>query len=405
MPKKEGMKRKVITDIVQNLLSAFIPLGLLQLVILPSVSKSIGGDKYGLVLTLVALLNTVPASFGNALNNIRLLKDDEYRQKNLSGDFNYLVLTSTVVSILIILVMTLWYEQGITWNVLLTLVLSVMWLLRDYYIVEFRIHLNYRNVLKDNLLLSLGYLSGFMVFKYIFPIWQFIYIFGFAFSLLFLSWKTSLWRESFQRTTIFPSTLKDTLYILGAGLLTRLTTYSEKLIIYPVLGGTAVAVYYAASIFGKLISAGISPITSVLLSYVSKMSSKPRSLLRYILLVGGGIGSLGFIIINFLGEYVLGWLYPEYLAAALPMIKYAAMDAVLNTIIVMINPFVLRFNKIKWQIIIGGITGVVYLLSAALLSGPLGLTGYFLSLIIAHGLKLIVLLLLLSKNPSTNEPV
>jgi hypothetical protein len=109
MPKKEGMKRKVITDIVQNLLSAFIPLGLLQLVILPSVSKSIGGDKYGLVLTLVALLNTVPASFGNALNNIRLLKDDEYRQKNLSGDFNYLVLTSTVVSILIILVMTLWY--------------------------------------------------------------------------------------------------------------------------------------------------------------------------------------------------------------------------------------------------------------------------------------------------------
>lgn len=398
-------KKKIVFDIALNVFASIIPLMLLQLFILPNVSKAVGGDNYGLIIALIALLNTIPSALGNTLNNIRLLSNPKYIANEFAGDFNLLLLLSSLASVVSVLVISIKYEGGFHWGLLLTLLLSVMWLLRDYFVVEFRIHLNYYNVLKDSILLSCGYTLGFLIFLYVYPAWQFIYIVGYSFSLFFIYRNTSLWREGLSKTPLFPSTSKDFLYLLLAVFLSRLTSYSEKLLIYPILGGTAVAVYYAASIFGKIISVGISPMTSVLLSYLAKMPSKPKNILRLIITVGVLVGGVGFLIINLLGGFVLMFLYPEYLTAALPLIKYAAADAVINIIIVMVNPFVLKFNKKKWQIVIGGATGVVYLLCVALLSGPFGLTGYFLSLIIAHGLKLFVLLLLLSKNPSTNEPV
>lgn len=73
---------------------------------------------------------------------------------------------------------------------------------------------------------------------------------------------------------MFKGTLIESTTLFIAGLISRLINYADKLLIYPVLGGEEVAVYYAASIIGKMISMLISPISNVVLSYLAKIEKK-----------------------------------------------------------------------------------------------------------------------------------
>ena len=63
-----GGKKKIAIDMLLNIAANAIPVFALQLLILPSLSNYMGADAYGLLVTVLALLNVVSAAIGNALN-------------------------------------------------------------------------------------------------------------------------------------------------------------------------------------------------------------------------------------------------------------------------------------------------------------------------------------------------
>lgn len=381
-------KRRFIKDILLNLIATGLPLLLLQLVAMPYVSKMIGVTQYGLVVTIVSLLNTVPGTLGNALNNIRLLWNERYRQENLEGDFNPLLLSCMVISLAIVFGAASWYEKAVNQSVFFTTLLSLFWLAREYLVVTFRIDLNYQRMVISNIILTAGYAVGFLVFIYLYPAWQLIYLLGYLPSLLYIASFSNLWREKCKTTSLFIPVLRDSIMISVGGFLGRATTYAEKLLLFPMLGGSAVSIYFASSIFGKIISMGISPITSVLLSYLAKIEHKPTKVFKIMLLIVGFAGLIGYGTILVISGPALRLLYPEFAAEAAVLVPLTAIATILTIFISVVNAFILRFQRMQWQIYINLISSVVLVIASLTLTQHFGLRGFCVALIIVDIVKL-----------------
>src|SRR5699024_1008257 len=183
------MKKKIIFDSVLNIIATALPLLLLQLFVLPILGRKLGEVDYGAVLTLVSLTIIFSQPFGKVVNNIRLLKDSNYNNYEKFGDFNLLLIFGIIVNSLVITLSVLYYDgTSSILSISLIIIVSTLNLIRQYIIVGFRLELNYKGILVNNIILGLGYLIGLLIFFWL-PYWQLIYISGYALSIIYISLK------------------------------------------------------------------------------------------------------------------------------------------------------------------------------------------------------------------------
>ena len=95
-------RKKFITDVSLNMIASVAMSGTLQLLIYPYLAQAMTADDYGKFLTLIGISNIVAVTLGNSLNNVRLLRESVYQDKNLKGDFNYLSIISGILVLLLI---------------------------------------------------------------------------------------------------------------------------------------------------------------------------------------------------------------------------------------------------------------------------------------------------------------
>ncbi len=385
-------KKKIIFDMSLNLIATAIPTIFLQLIILPSLSRNMSDEKYGLLVTILALLNVVPSTMGNVLNNIRLLLDKEYSDNSYEGDFNLLLILLTFTNIIIVGLFTYYYEQTITvFNFAMILIVSALWLFKEYFIVAFRLKINYVAIMINNLLQVLGYVLGYAIYC-ICGYWQFIYLFGYLISLVYIFGHCSIWKEKIRITPLFKKTSTQGMLLLISNLFTRALTYADKLIIYPILGGAVVSVYYAATVFGKLVSLIITPVNSVALTYLSKESQKKDHMFKSALLLGSIVCIIGYVICVIVCRPVLSILYPKYVNDAMQYIYITTGTTVLYALISIINPFILKFFDMKWQIAINGGTVIIYLGICLPLLYLWGLYGFCVGAFVTNIIKIVFML-------------
>ena len=94
-------KKKILIDILTNIVAVAIPTVVLQLYILPKISSYMTSEEYGLVVTILALMNTFPSAIGNVLNNVRLLHQLDYDEMHYPGDVP-LILLVVVIRLIVI---------------------------------------------------------------------------------------------------------------------------------------------------------------------------------------------------------------------------------------------------------------------------------------------------------------
>ena len=380
-----------------NLLAASIPIAVLQLVILPSLAEDVGSDQYGLLVTILALLNVIPSTIGNVLNNIRILYDNKYRESGFFGDFQLIHFATQVISLILVLVISSFYDKNMTWvDFLLLGILSVFWLSREYYIAAFRIKIDYTAILINNILLVVGYVIGFLLFKLLHN-WIVIYISGYTLSLAYIFIKTDIWKERLGTTPFFRFTTVQVLLLFISNLLLRITTYADKLLIYPLLGGTIVAIYYAATIFGKVISMVITPVSGVILTYLSKTTKKNNNLFLSLMFFGAIVSIVGYIGCLVVSRPVLSLIYPQFVTEAMNYIPITSATAILMAFTSLINPFIMKYFNMWWQIVINGSTTVFYVLICLGLLHFYGLTGFCIGAMITNIIKLIFMIFIFMK--------
>lgn len=391
-------KRKIVGDITLNLIASTLPIAVLQLLILPIVASMLGDLQYGLTVTIVSLFTLTSIPLGNVLNNIRLLQNLEYEKQGHEGDFNFLLVLFLTINTALTIVGILYYDRSASvLNITLVLLISWLSLMREYLIVSFRIRLNYKAILFNNIWMAAGYVVGLILF-YLVGHWQLIFLTGGLSSFIYVSKNTTLIKESFSRTPLFKTTLHKSVMLYIASFTGTALSYADKLLLYPLLGPTAVAIYYSATIIGKMLSMVVTPISGVMLSYLARVESIKKDSFILLLLCTSAVGIAGYFICVIISKPLLNLLYPAWAAESLKLIYVTVATSVIGAINSVIKPLVLRFNSINWQVVLSIVNLIVYLLCASIFYKYYGLIGFCIGILISSIFSMILLIAIFLSN-------
>lgn len=396
-------RKRVLFDMTLNIMAASLPVAALQLIIYPQVAKDVGGDEYGLMLTLYSIWIMISNSLGNVLNNIKLLRYSEYEELKDEGDIA-LLLRRWIAGSSFIIFVVFWAYCGefSPVHIIVGTVISVTILLKAYLEVEFRIKLNYIAILISNGLLSLGYLIGFALF-WLTGVWEFIFLFGFGLASLYCIMKTDLLKEKPRKTSIYVSVRKDSYSLVISAIISNLINYADKLVLYPLMGGTAVSIYYTATIMGKITGMLTGPINSVVLSYITRWDKRRANVFTKILIIGVITVALGYVFTLIIARPVIGRLFPQWVDSVMEIIPLTTVTIMLTILTSFLQPFVMRYCKLQWQIGINGIGSATYFTCALLLWRIWGLKGFCVGTIVGIVVKLMIMIIVYYKTIATNS--
>lgn len=388
--------KQLIGDVVLSVVASCVPLVLLQLAILPLVAGRLSEEEYGLVVTLIALLSLCPGTVGNVLNNIRLMDSKANARGSSPANYSFVAIVFTAASAIVTAIIAYLYVGRLSISVVGMGVLAALTVIREYLVVAYRIKLNYGFILINNVFLAAGYLVGFVFFLAT-SRWELIYLCGLSLSLCFILKTTSLWREPISIDKGLAPLVKDNGVLLGSSILGKSTAYADRMVIFPLLGGVETSIYYVATLFGKVLSMGVSPLNSVILSYLSRLSSKPQRAFWRSLAVCAALSVVGYVVTMLIARPLLGLLYPQFVDEAMVYVGVVTISAYIGVLVSVADPYVLRFFPLKWQVFENGGFSLLYFVLALILMGRYGLMGFCVGALIASILKLGFLIILYCK--------
>ena len=387
--------KKIISrvDIIKNIMLSiggnFVFIFVSQLVVYPLLSNTLAMDEFGALLTLIAISNLLGTVFGGTLNNIRLIHSQEYKEQGCEGDFRILLEYGAVMSILCMLIGLFFFREQVQrqqW-ILLPL-LAVLTMLRSYMGVAYRIALNYRQSMCHQISVCIGFLIGIPIF-FLTREWTLIFLTGESVALLFALRTTRLLSEPRRKTVLFRKSFKDTVHLILANLTVHLTVHLDRLLINPVMGPANVAVYFASSLVGKTMSIVLQPVAGVSLSYLAKARKEQASFLYMISILGSLVsGIVAFALSFLLSPLIIRLLYPNVYEAALPLFLVANLAAILASMGLLLQPVLLRYCPLGWQMRIQVVFSAVYLTGGYYFMVNYGLWGFCIGSIIAQCVKL-----------------
>lgn len=394
-------RKKIIIDLIYNILSYGLPVFVLQFAIQPLAAFHLGSEKNGLFLTLIGvnyLITTVTAA---TLGKTRLLLNNKYEHMSLKGDFNYILIILSLISIFTVFIFTIIYSNSISIiNLVLSIALIILFIYHDYIVVQYRIKLKFKKIFINNIILTIGYFIGFLIFRYLLY-WQIIFIVPYILTAVYDYINTDFIKEPIIKTGLFNNTKRVYLLLAFSAMITSLINYVDRLVLYPLIGGSQLSIFHSASIIGKMMVILSVPISSVLLSHLTKEDNyilKIRA--KYIL------GFILFLIFSYfatvlIGPYILKILYPLWYRESsiyLPITTATGMIVVVSTLL---NVYVIRYYPTRFQIIVNSVYILVYLLISLILLYLFGLMGFVIGNLIAAVIRLAIFVYI-SKYKSRN---
>ena len=386
-------KLKIINQFMYNAVATALPTIILQLVVLPLIAQKMNGDDYGLALTMIAAVTMVAAAIGNVLNNVHMLSNSEYEQRNEAGDFGILITISLIITAMVSVAFSVYYGSSGIIQYILNLIFSMVLLIKEYYIVRFWIDLDYYGILKCNICCVVGYAIGAII-CFLGGDWQYIYILGNAFGIVYIYRIYGLPNNFFAKTSLFKDVVHKSAILSVATILSRALQYADRMLLYSMLGGENVTVYYIATLIGKTISIALTPVNGFLLSQLAKKDSMSKNIFAKILAVTMAISIIGYVTCVILAKPFIGMLYPQWIETAMPYIRITTVTAMVSAASVVISPIVLRFCSMNWQIVLQGTCFVVYVVSSLLLLKYFGLIGFCFGGLIANTVLLMLMIII-----------
>lgn len=387
------MKRKIIGNMMINIVSVALPLVVLQLFVLPLLAGSVDENEYGIVVTIASFFSFCPATIGNVLNNIRLIYGKERTKQEGSTDFCSLLLVCLGLNCIItVCYIGLSYSFDVL-RILVIVLTSAAWLAQSYGVVSYLLKLDYRGVLLNNVAMAFGYLVG-LGLCYGTARWELIYFCGQAFSLFYIFLTTGILKEKPRITPFFRSALRESTLLGASSLMLRLSTYSDRMILLPLMGGAAVSVYYVSTLLAKIVSMLSSSISNVMLSHLASRGKEKTKDIWTVMLVGLIVCCISYVIVLAAAEPCLNLLYPQFAEEAVQYLPITSLTAFVAVMFRLANPFLLCSLPMAWQLVISAISVVIYLGFALVLLNLYGLFGFCAGALTAESCKLLIALVL-----------
>lgn len=391
--KYKNGKFKIALDVILNLVGTLIPVAIIQLIIFPQLAKNVATENFGLIQSTMALVYLIGATLGDSLCSARLIKEQEYKKKELIGDFNLLNIGSIMFLVIATpIILILYFKIKVISEVILSCVVMILSYCCGYFFVRYRLEINYVQIFINHIAGSAAYLAGYGIFLLL-GTWQLIYIVYFMARLLHLLPKSPLLKEPIKKTELFQELVNTCVGLNVSALLSKMLSYFDKIILFPILGGYLVSIYVTANILGKLIVQITTPITNVILTYLSKEDSISKRTWNQVLFCGGLIGFISYFICIEISRPLVYIFYPQWAQEAIIYIPVTTASLCFASYSSLLTPFVLKMIDARWQIAISG-SGVIIYVFLILIWSKEGLMACCYSILISNIVKTVLTILI-----------
>ena len=391
--------KEILINFVKNAISYALPVMMIQFIIQPIIASKLGAEDNGLYLTIIASIYFFTSITSSTLMQVRLLKDADYKNDNIIGDFNLLIIVFSLLSFLTMTILSLAYiDKDVVLSIILNGIVSILYLIQNYICVSYRLDLNYSKILFSNIFLCVGYAIGTVVFYSSFQHWQIIFIISYVTGIAYDLFNTNVWKEKITVTPLFKSTITKYLLLAGAGCLSYLVSYGDRIILYPLTDGTSVSIYTSAQIVGKLLMLLSAPLSSFFMAYIVRMRSISIKIKKkyffYVILI------IVFLYIgcNLISYPLLHLLYPDWANDSISYVPLTVLTSLCNLLSSIINVVLIRFCHSKMQLVVNGTYLLVYLFFSFILLYFFGLIGYCIGDTFSSLFKVILIIYIISKN-------
>lgn len=387
--------KKISTDFFYNFLASVVITGTAQLIVYPLLASWLSSVEYGTIVSVIGVSSIFSGGFGTALNNARLISLTDYSRNGVKGDFNiYLLYLVLICGISIFSIGFFFFKFSITISLILTLT-TIIALVKNYLVVQYRIILNFKKMLLCNSFGALGYIVGIFLFRMGVKTWLIVFLSSEIASFSYAIFSTRLLQEPFKKTSLFSSTLKKTMVLISSLLLTNMITYFDRLFLYPTMGASFVSVYSVASFFGKSIAIVINPLSNVLLGYFSQegacFDKKRFKLLAFVIF---GISVVFIVICGFISPVFTSILYRDLYDSAKKYIFIANSAAIITVASNILQTVILKFSPIYYQLVKQGVYILIYLITSFILTKQFGLLGFCFAVLFSNITMFILVLLI-----------
>ena len=184
---------------------------------------------------------------------------------------------------------------------------------------------------------------------------------------------------------------RDFLNLFLSNIVANILTYFDRFLLQALLGPTEVSIYFAASIFGKLSSMVLQPISGVFLSYLSRENSdKKKKYYLYFLLASIGFGVMLFCISLIFSPIFVNILYKNLYVEAKQYMTLANLSTIILITGSLLQPVLLRFSNLVWQNIIQLVYAASFIILGYLLMKSYGMMGFVIASLVSNSIRFIL---------------
>ena len=372
MFEKIRKNKKIVTDLFFNTFGFGIYIIAQQIILLPIMAKVFNENEFSKIVLYISVFAIITNVLGNELGIVRQVKREE---ENSSGDYNRILLQLTPFIIIISVIVLAVLKFSIIEIILLTITI-LLGNIRLYVSAFFRNNKDFKNIVIQNIIYLIGIALGIIIIYKIKLIWIPMLI-AEILCLIFNLIKTDIIKQKAIKSNVNKSIWKTFKDFGIISFLVNMTTYFDKIIIYPILGKSAVSVYYSTSSMSKVLALITNPIHGVILSWIKGNDEKLRNKITKITLKA----NIPIVIITFILGLPITYLavmilYPKYLNSAIPLILPVTIAMAFNTVATIVKAILLKFIDSK-KLVNTYITYIIILVILAIIMSKLfGIIGF-----------------------------
>ena len=263
-----------IKDMFFNTFSFGIYIIAQQVFFMPIMGKWLPELDFSKLVIYISVFSIISNTLGSELGITRQVKGDQ-----TNGNIYNKILFNLIPIIVIISYLIL---RILNYNIINSIALTIVILLaniRLYCSAYYRLKKNFKNVLIVNALYLTGMVIGIITFKFTNLIWMPMLLAEFIPLIFYLLTSDVLKKyKTKTKNLIDAKEIYKAFYNFGfISFLVNGMVYFDKFLLYPILGSTAVSVYFATTSMSKVISLITNPLHGVLLSWISPTNKDQRN--------------------------------------------------------------------------------------------------------------------------------
>lgn len=386
-------KRK-IKDLSMSIGAIAIFNMVIQFAMYPFLERNLGTKGYGVALSVLSVISILSGTLGTSASYSRMVTCSNKSIEYTNGDYNIILLVlSTLCGIGGIFYLNYIGVSSI-FSSLIFLVLIIITSFRYYSDVEYKMNTAFFRYMLFYSIISVGYIIGMLIYR-ISGEWLLAFLIGESLGIAFVViWGTIYRKNILTPSKNFPLICKSMGLLLFSNLIENLTLNADRILLMVFSGEEAVAIYYTASLLGKVVAMLSTPINSIIISYLVKYEGGlTKKFWTISTLAIAALGVLAFAGCTIVSPFMLRILYPDLAPECIPYIASAILGQIFYFISGILLVILLKFRGEKKQFFFNVAYAVEFF--AIVIAGTLlhGLDGFVYSSLIANAIRFIAVII------------